>query len=123
MSYFTLKNRPHGAKEWLVERGALALLIPLGLWLVISGLPLVGAGHETVLAWAGNGLNAVLLGLTAVLFCLFGALAWKVIIEDYVHGGAKGLAMIANSIFFAALAAAALFFIVSIALGSAPAGA
>ena len=67
--------------------------------------------------------NAVLLGATAILFCLFGALAWKVIIEDYVHGGAKSVAMIANYLFFAVLGAAALYFIVTIASGSAPTGA
>ena len=118
------RRRPHGAREWLTERAALVALLPLALWLAISGWSLAGAGYEEVLAWASSGLNATLLAVMAVVFCFYASLAWKVIIEDYVHdASAKSLAMAANFVVFAILALAALYFIVLIALGSAPAGA
>ena len=54
-------------------------------------------------------------------FCGFGALAWKVIVEDYIHRpGNKALLLVVVNVLFFALAAASVFFIVRLALGSAP---
>ena len=115
MSRAGVSHRPHGAREWLTERIALAILAPLGVWLAVSGYSLAGEGYDAALAWASSPLNAVLLAVTAVLFCLYAAIAWKVIIEDYLRGPAKPVAMAANYVFFVALAAAALYFIFSLA--------
>jgi succinate dehydrogenase hydrophobic anchor subunit len=76
-----------------------------------------------VLAWASSGLTKGLLVLAAVLFAVFGLLAWKVIIEDYVHGAARKAVELANAVFFTALGVAAVIFILQIASGSAPTGA
>ena len=111
----------HGAGEWASERVALLLLMPLGLWLASTGFTLAGAGYETVLAWFASPLNAILLGLTAVTFFFFAALAWKVIVEDYVHTpAAKAMSLGLVYLVFLALALASIFFIVRLALGSAP---
>ena len=111
----------HGAGEWAAERVALLLMIPLGLWLAATGFTLAGAGYDAVLAWFAQPLNAVLLALTVLAFFFFAALAWKVIIEDYVHTPvAKAVCVTAINIAFLALAAAGVFFIVRLALGSAP---
>jgi len=111
----------HGAGEWKIEKLALLALMPLGLWVLWSAFTLAGAGYEAVVAWFGNPLNAGLLGLTAIVFFLFASLAWKVIIEDYVHTPvAKAVCVTAINIAFLALAAAGVFFIVRLALGSAP---
>ena len=111
----------HGASEWLSERVLLLALMPLGLWVLSSGFTLAGADYGAVAAWFANGLNAALAVLAAVAFCGFGALAWKVIVEDYIHRpGNKALLLAVVNIACFLLAAASVFFIVRLALGSAP---
>lgn len=111
----------HGAGEWAVERVALLLLMPLGLWTASSAFTLAGADHPAVMAWFAGPLNAVLAGVTVVVFCGFASLAWKVIIEDYIHRpGNKAILVGLSNLVFLALAAAGVFFITRLALGSAP---
>ena len=111
----------HGAGEWKTEKLALLALMPLGLWVLSSVFTLTGAGYDAVLAWFGNWLNAGLLILTALVFFGFAALAWKVIIEDYIHKpGTSRVLMAVLNVVCLLLAAASVFFIVRLALGSAP---
>ncbi len=111
----------HGAGEWKIEKLALLALMPLGLWVLSSGFTLAGADYEAVLAWFGSALNAGLLGLTAIVFFLFASLAWKVIIEDYVPAPSARTTLInLSNLVFLVLAAASIFFIVRVAMGSAP---
>ena len=111
----------HGAGEWLIERVLLVALIPLGLWAASTGFTLAGAGYDAVLAWFANPLNAGLLAITVVVFFGYASLAWKVILEDYVpSAGTRGLLVTLLNLVFLVLAAASVFFIVRLALGSAP---
>ncbi len=110
----------HGASEWKVEKLALLALMPLGLWVLSSGFTLAGADYGAVVAWFGSTLNAGLAAVTAVVFCLFASLAWKVIIEDYVPAGSRSGLILVSNLVFLVLAAASIFFIVRLALGSAP---
>lgn len=111
----------HGAGEWKLEKLALLALMPLGLWVLWSGFTLAGAGYEAVVAWFGNALNTGLLAVTAIVFFLFASLAWKVIIEDYVPTPSARTTLInLSNLVFLVLAAASIFFIVRVAMGSAP---
>lgn len=111
----------HGAGEWAIEKVALLILMPLALWVASTALTLTGVGHEGVLAWFANGLNATLAAITAVVFFGFASLAWKVIVEDYIHRpGNKTLLIGLINIVCLLLAAASVFFIVRLATGSAP---
>jgi len=111
----------HGAGEWLTERVLLVALLPLGLWVASTGFSLAGAGYDAVMAWFANPLNAALMAITAVVFFGYLSLAWKVVLEDYVpNAGTRGLLVILLNIVFVVLAAASVFFIVRLALGSAP---
>jgi succinate dehydrogenase / fumarate reductase membrane anchor subunit len=111
----------HGAGEWTVERLALLLLMPLGVWTAVNAYSLVGADYEAVLIWFSDRLNAGLLGATVVVFFLFASLAWKVIIEDYIHKpGAKALLIGLVNLICLLAVVAAVFFIGRLALGSAP---
>lgn len=111
----------HGAGEWLTEKIALGLLMPLGVWAAFQAWTLAGADYEVVLAWFANAFNATLLAISAVVFFLFANLAWKVIIEDYIHKPVTRTALSwLNILICLALAAASVFFIVRLALGSAP---
>lgn len=111
----------HGAGEWTLEKILLALMMPLGVWLLSTAFTLAGAGYDVVLQWFASRLNAGLLVVTALVFFGFASLAWKVIVEDYIHRpGNKALLLGLLNLIFLALAAASVFFIVRLALGSAP---
>ena len=111
----------HGAGEWLIERILLVALLPLGLWVASTGFTLAGAGYDAAMAWFANPLNAALMAITAVIFFGYVSLAWKVILEDYVPSvGTRGLLLLLLNVVFLVLAAASVFFIVRLALGSAP---
>lgn len=111
----------HGAGEWLIERILLVALLPLGLWVASTGFTLAGAGYDAAMAWFANPLNAVLMAITAVIFFGYVSLAWKVILEDYVPNvGTRGLLVLLLNVVFLVLAAVSVFFIVRLALGSAP---
>ena len=111
----------HGAGEWTIEKVCLAVLMPLGVWVASTAFTLTGAGYDAVRAWAASPLNAGLAMVTTIVFFLFAALAWKVIIEDYIHKpGTKSLLIGLLNLVLLVLAAASVFFIVRLALGSAP---
>lgn len=110
----------HGAREWATEKLALLALAPLALWVLSTGFTLAGAGYETVVAWFGSTLNAGLMAVTAIVFFLFASLAWKVIIEDYVPASTRSPLIWVSNLVFLLLAAASIFFIVRVAMGSAP---
>ena len=111
----------HGAGEWKIEKLALLALMPLGLWALSTGFTLAGADYGAIVAWFGSTLNAGLLAVTAVVFCLFASLAWKVIIEDYAPTPSARTTLInLSNLVFLVLAAASIFFIVRVAMGSAP---
>ena len=111
----------HGAGEWTVEKLALLILMPLGIWAAFSAFTLTGADYEGVLAWFGNRLNAGLLIATVIVFFLFASLAWKVIIEDYIHKPTSKTVLIGLvNLICLVLVVTSVFFIGRLALGSAP---
>ena len=126
MSEARFKNRVkvserHGSGEWKIERIALAILVVLGLWVASSAFTLAGSGYEGALGWFASPVNAVLAGLTLVVFFGYISIAWKVIIEDYIHrAGNKALLLGLVNIVCLLATAAGVFFIVRLALGSAP---
>jgi succinate dehydrogenase / fumarate reductase membrane anchor subunit len=111
----------HGAGEWTIEKVCLLILMPLGVWVASTVFTLAGAGYDTVRTWAASPLNAGLAVVTTIFFFGFASLAWKVIVEDYIHKpGTKALLLGLLNLVFLVLAAASVFFIVRLALGSAP---
>jgi succinate dehydrogenase / fumarate reductase membrane anchor subunit len=111
----------HGAGEWTAEKIALLILMPLGVWLASTAFTLAGAGYDVVLDWFSSKLNSALLAITVIVFFGFASLAWKVIVEDYIHKpGTKALLLGLLNLVFLVLTAASVFFIVRLALGSAP---
>ena len=111
----------HGGGEWLTERVLLTALLPLGVWVASTGFTLAGASYDAVMTWFARPLNDGLTAVTAVLLFGYLSMAWKVILEDYVPqiGARKALTGLLNLVLLV-LAAASVFFIVRLALGSAP---
>lgn len=111
----------HGAGEWTAERLSSVILIPLSLWALWSGFSIAGAGYEGVLDWFSNRVNAALLAATLLISIWHMNMGAKVIVDDYIHvpGSNRALSGLIGLICLL-LAAASVFFIVRLALGSAP---
>ncbi len=111
----------HGAGEWLQERISSLILIPLTFWGLWSGWMLSGAGYDGALDWFRSPVNAVLLALTLLISLWHMNMGAKVIIDDYIHRPASRNTLVGLiGLLCLVLAAAGVFFIVRLALGSAP---
>lgn len=111
----------HGAGEWTAERLSSLVLVPLTLWGLWSGWRLAGAGYDGALAWFAEGWNAWTLAALLLVSLWHMSLGLKVIVDDYIHrpGSRTALLALAN-LTCLVLAAAGVFFIARLALGSAP---
>lgn len=80
-----LGSAAHGASTWKLERVTSIVLVPLCLWFVYVALHLAHADQDTVRAYIGQPVNAVLfLALIAALFPHV-ALGMRSIVEDYLR--------------------------------------
>lgn len=115
----------HGAGEWQAERLSSLALIPLALWGLWSAWSLSGGGYDVALAWFRNPANAVLLAITLLISAWHMNMGLKVVVDDYIHRpSSRGALLGLIGLICLLLAAAGVFFIVRLALGSAalPAG-
>lgn len=96
-----------GSRHWFAQRVSALALVLLGLWLVFSLATLGGAAHGQVVAWLSSPFAAAF----AVLLVLVGAwhavLGLQVVVEDYVAGHGRRLAVLLAVKFVFALAAVA----------------
>ncbi|MDI1283673.1 MAG: succinate dehydrogenase, hydrophobic membrane anchor protein [Reyranella sp.] len=83
-----------GLHHWWAQRLTAVALIPLVVWFAISLVMLSGADYGVARAWIGSPLVMVLLILTITVGLHHGQLGLQVVIEDYVHGDGKKLALI-----------------------------
>ena len=111
----------HGAGDWTAERLSSLILVPLALWGLWSGYTLSGAGYDAALAWFRAPVNAVLLAVTLPLSVWHMQMGLKVIVDDYIHKpGSRAAILGLIGLLCVIIAAAAAFFIVRLAMGSAP---
>ena len=111
----------HGAGEWIQERLSSLILIPLTLWGLWSGWVLSGAGYDGALDWFRSPVNAIVLTATLLVSLWHMNMGLKVIVDDYIHRPASRNALLGLiGLLCMLLAAAGVFFIVRLALGSAP---
>ncbi len=108
-----------GVGHWRAQRITAIALAPLAVWLVASLAARAGADHATVTAWIAQPPVAVALTLTLGVMFWHLELGLQAVIEDYVHGSATRQALLlANAFACVALAAAAIFAVLDIALGA-----
>lgn len=111
----------HGAGEWTAERLSSLILIPLVLWGLWSAAVLSGASYDGVTAWFASPVNALLLAATLLISIWHMNMGLKVVIDDYIHRpGPRGTLLGLIAVICVLLAVASVFFIVRLALGSAP---
>lgn len=111
----------HGAGEWKAERLSSLVLVPLALWGLWSAWAISGTGYEGMLEWFASPVNAVLLVVTLLISLWHMNLGCKVVVDDYIHKPAtRGLLLALIGLACLLMAAASVFFVVRLALGSAP---
>lgn len=90
-----LGSAKSGSRRWLAERVTAVALVPLTLWFAASMIAHAGSDYPVFIAWLRTPFAAG--GMILLLIALFHhtALGLQVVIEDYVHSGARFAAAIA----------------------------
>lgn len=84
-----LGSAKDGVREWWAERVSAVALVPLTLWLAASIIAHTGSDYAAFIAWIRTPLTATLMILLLIALFHHTALGLQVVIEDYVHSGAK----------------------------------
>ncbi|MQY42326.1 succinate dehydrogenase, hydrophobic membrane anchor protein [Epibacterium sp. SM1969] len=123
MQFLTDRKRAQGLgaggagthHHWQMIVSSICLVPLVPLFIITFGLGL-GGTQEEVLAYFARPFPAIVTGLTLVVVILHLMHEAQVAIEDYMHGVAEKLALIAVSAFSYTLIAAGLFALVKLAL-------
>lgn len=107
-----------GVHHWWLQRVTAISNLALVVWFIVSLLRLPDYGHQTVVAWLGQPLVAVPMVLFTVSVFWHLRLGLQMLIEDYLHGGARIAALLALSAFAVAGGLVGVFSILKIALGA-----
>lgn len=105
-----------GFEHWWIERVTAVALVPLTVWFVASAIAYGGADYEAFIAWLSSPITVVLMTLLLVALFWHTALGLQVIIEDYVHSGAKIWALLAVRFLCFALATTGILATLRVAL-------
>ena len=112
-----LGSAREGVESWWLERVMAVALVPLTLWFAASLIALGGSDYTTFIAWLKTPLAALLMVLLLIALFSHLALGLQVVIEDYVHSGAKIPVLMAAHFACFALAIAGILATVRIVLG------
>lgn len=123
MSYMTDLKRAVGngsaregtSRHWAMTKSSVALLILVPLFVFTFG-PMLGQPHDAVMAYYARPFPAIVAALTVVTGFLHFKSGVRVLIEDYVHGYAREIAIILMTCLSYGAAAVGLFAIAKIAL-------
>jgi succinate dehydrogenase / fumarate reductase membrane anchor subunit len=108
-----------GVQHFWVQRVSAVALVPLSLWFVFSAAQLQGASYGAVKHWVSAPSVAVMLALFIPTLFYHSMLGIQVVVEDYVTGEGRKLALLLVLKFAHAIGAAAgVFAVLKIALGS-----
>jgi succinate dehydrogenase / fumarate reductase, membrane anchor subunit len=84
-----LGSAKEGLRDWWAERVSAVALIPLTLWFTAVIIAHSGSDYVTFIGWIRSPLSATLMILLLLALFHHTALGLQVVIEDYVHSGAK----------------------------------
>jgi succinate dehydrogenase / fumarate reductase membrane anchor subunit len=108
----------HGTETFWRQRMTAIANVPLVLFLILSIVTHIGASYEEVHAYLARPLVALALLALVISATIHMRIGLKEIIEDYVHGGARVVAILLATFFAAGVGLASLLAIVKISLGS-----
>jgi succinate dehydrogenase / fumarate reductase membrane anchor subunit len=112
-----LGSAGEGVESWWLERVMAVALVPLTLWFAASLIALGRSDYTTFVAWLKAPLAALLMVLLLIALFSHLALGLRVVIEDYVHSGAKIPALLVARFACFALGIAGILATLRIALG------
>ena len=101
-----LGSAKEGTGAWWAERVSAVALIPLTMWFAASIIAHTGSDYPAFVGWLRAPFVATLMILLLIALFHHAALGLQVVIEDYVHSGAKFAAVIALRLGCFALATA-----------------
>ena len=112
-----LGSAREGVEHWWMERVSAVALVPLTMWFVAAIIAHTGSDYASFIAWLRTPLVSILMILLLIALFYHTSLGLQVVIEDYVHSGAKFAALIAVRFGCFALAAAGIVAALRIAFG------
>jgi succinate dehydrogenase / fumarate reductase membrane anchor subunit len=101
-----------------MQRVSAIALVPLTVWFIAAIIAATGADYTAFVAWMRNPITDILMGLLLIALFYHAALGLQVVVEDYVHSGAKFAAVIAVRLACFTLGAAGILATLRIAAGS-----
>lgn len=113
-----LGSAKSGTEHWWMQRVTALANLPLVLFTIGFVVAHLGASRAEVAASIANPFVAMALALMVVSVIWHMRLGMQVIIEDYVHGGARVALLLLNTFFTAALGLAALLAIAKMSFGN-----
>ena len=105
-----------GAHHWREQRVTAIALVLLVPWLLISLALLPDLGWATVRDWMSGLGHSALLVLLLLAACWHSQLGVQVVIEDYIRGPARMVALLASAFLHVLLAAVGVLAVVRVAL-------
>jgi len=114
-----LGSAKDGVHHWWLQRVTSIGNLVLMLWFVFSLVRLPSLDYSSVTLWLRQPVAAVPMLLLIVTVFWHLRLGVQVLLEDYVHGAARVVGMLALNFYVLAGAAAAIFAVLKIALGAA----
>jgi succinate dehydrogenase / fumarate reductase, membrane anchor subunit len=110
-----------GSHHWWLQRVTAGGNVLLVLWFIFSLIRLPGLDHKTVVTWLASPLAAVPMALLVINVFWHFRLGLQVVIEDYVHGGMRVVALGLLHLWTFGAGGFALFSILKIAFAGTPA--
>jgi succinate dehydrogenase / fumarate reductase membrane anchor subunit len=105
-----------GAHHWREQRITAIALVLLVPWFLISLALLPDLGWVTVRDWMSGLVHSALLVLLLLAACWHSQLGVQVVIEDYIRGPARMVALLASAFLHVLLAAVGVLAVVRVAL-------
>jgi succinate dehydrogenase / fumarate reductase membrane anchor subunit len=108
----------HGTETFWRQRLTAVANVPLVIFLILAIVTHVGASYADVHAFLARPLVALAFAALILSAAIHMRIGLKEIIEDYVHGGAKIVAILLATFFAIGIGLASLLALLKISLGS-----
>jgi succinate dehydrogenase / fumarate reductase membrane anchor subunit len=112
-----LGSAKNGVRHWWAQRITAVALLPLSVWFVALIVAHAGSDYAVFKAWMRTPLASGCMILLLIALFHHSALGLQVVVEDYIHSGAKFIAVIAVRLCCYVLAVVGIIAIVRIAFG------